>query len=136
MPKKKVKKTKKPKKKHPGVEGVGLLGVKDSDSNFDLDSDNDKDMAEEITVSELQENIANVLSGITAQNSFRRAYTESVVRKHVTDGTVADALLAELLGTYDKADAAFDAAAKAEAVEIDLPPPSDNEELVKDWFSA
>lgn len=136
-PKKKVGKTKPHR-----VEGVGLLGSNDSNSDpsrraeadFDTELDNDNNMAEEITVEELKENLANILAGVTAQNGFRKSFVETVVRKNVADVAVADALVAELNAGFDKADGLFDTAAKAEAEEVDLPPASDNEELVKNLF--
>lgn len=94
----------------------------------------EKNMSEEISVEELKENIANILSGVTAQNGFRKTFVEAAVRKNVTDTTVADALVAELSAGFDKGDTAFDTAAKAEAEEIDLPPSEDAGDLIKNLF--
>lgn len=85
-------------------------------------------------VEDLTENISNVLAGVVAQNGFRKTFTEATVRKHVTDTAVADALVAELNEGYDKADAKFDEAAKAEAGEVDLPESDDAGDLVKNLF--
>lgn len=88
----------------------------------------------EITTEDLKENIANILAGTTAQNGFRKTFVEAVTRKHVTDTTVADALVAELNTGFDSADNKFDSAAKAEAEEIDLPVSEDAGDLVKNLF--
>lgn len=90
----------------------------------------------DITVDELKENIANILAGQAAQNGFRKTFMENVVRKQVTDITLADALVAELNAGFDKGDMAFDVAAKAEAEEVDLPPSEDAGDLIKDLFTA
>lgn len=97
--------------------------------------DEENTMSDKITVEELGENVANILAGIIAQNGFRKAYVESVVRRLVTDTALADSVVAELNTGFDKGDTAFDTAAKAEAEEIDLPPSDDAGDLVKDLFA-
>lgn len=95
--------------------------------------DEEKDMSNELTLDELKENLANILAGIVAQNGFRKTFVENLVRKHVTDTAVADALVAELNKGLEGADEKFDVAVKAEAVEIDLPE-ADAEDLTKNLF--
>jgi hypothetical protein len=87
----------------------------------------------EMTVEEMQENVTNILAGIKAQNGFRKMFVEEVVRRLVTDTTMAEAALAELNTGFEKADAKFEAAAEAEAGEIDVPAP-DAENLTTDLF--
>jgi hypothetical protein len=88
----------------------------------------------EMTVAEMQENVTNILSGIKAQNGFRKTFTEEVVRRLVTDPATAESVLAELNAGYERADAKFVKAAQAEAEEIDTPIP-DDENLTADLFA-
>jgi len=132
--KKKVKKTKKVQKPRK-VEGVGLLGVKDSDSNFDLDSDDDdKDMAEEMSLSEARENEGNVRLGIVKQAEFTKGYVSEVVNRLVTDTTLAAQVISEINAKLDARDAKFLEAVDNEFNEVDVD--ADAEALTKDLLAG
>ena len=132
--KKKVKKTKKVQKPRK-VEGVGLLGVKDSESDFDLDSDDDdKDMAEEMSLSEARENEGNVRLGIVKQAEFTKGYVSEVVNRLVTDTTLAAQVISEINAKLDARDAKFLEAVDNEFNEVDVD--ADAEALTKDLLAG
>jgi hypothetical protein len=114
---------------------VGLLGVKDSDSNFDLDSDDDdKDMAEEMSLSEARENEGNVRLGIVKQAEFTKGYVSEVVNRLVTDTTLAAQVISEINAKLDARDAKFLEAVDNEFNEVDVD--ADAEALTKDLLAG